>query len=377
MKKIIFTLLVCLCLGVGLFFYFKINQQTVEVIAPTKNTAKNFPDTIDATVQGTLQDQINAVQVDVSLEELEQKLDTPQPTLIPTIEVFASTLHKPLGIASLPDGRVLVSDAVGGTLTLFKDADGDFVSDEKIVVARDLAYPSGIALVGNDAYVATSDRVVMFQNVAQATKTLTPQTAVLLESKDENVAHEVFVHDNVLYISTSSRCNECVDSLPYGAILGINLVTREQRVVAQGMTSPQGLGVVNGEISFFTWAPYTHLHENDSLKFAHHDKDKQVQFKHGLHPTNFLNYNAELFPEWKGKWVVVLGGSFIETSPLGYEIGVYDNLNDFASYESLFPQSFLRNKQVRAKPHAVAIGARGEIYITDSMNGKIFVITKK
>ena len=47
-------------------------------------------------------------------------------------------------------------------ITLLRDADGDGTADQRTVFLEDLNSPFGMALVGNDFYVANTDAVVRF-----------------------------------------------------------------------------------------------------------------------------------------------------------------------------------------------------------------------
>ena len=140
-------------------------------------------------------------------------LPTPQKSLVPTVHIapakgwppgtspvaatglvvnaFASGLDHPRWLYVLPNGDVLVAesnapprpDDGGGIkglvakwimgragaavpsanrITLLRDTDGDGVADMRSALLTGLNSPFGMALVGNDLYVANTDAIVRF-----------------------------------------------------------------------------------------------------------------------------------------------------------------------------------------------------------------------
>ena len=157
-------------------------------------------------------------------------LPPPQTTLIPTVNIapakgwppgttpqaapgtrvaaFASGLDHPRWLYVLPNGDVLVAetnappkpdDAKGikgwvmglvmkragagvpsaNRITLLRDTDGDGVADVRSVLLEGLNSPFGMALVGNDLFVANSDAVLRFPYIAGATHITAPGTKVV------------------------------------------------------------------------------------------------------------------------------------------------------------------------------------------------------
>src|SRR5262245_48369099 len=140
-------------------------------------------------------------------------LPEPRQTLIPTVKVapakgwpsgvtpkaadgtrvsaFATGLQHPRWIYVLPNGDVLVAETAApkrpaegkgikgrvmasyqkkagsavpsaNRITLFRDADGDGLPETRQVFLENLNSPFGMALVGNDLYVANTDAIVRF-----------------------------------------------------------------------------------------------------------------------------------------------------------------------------------------------------------------------
>ncbi|MEO7338339.1 MAG: sorbosone dehydrogenase family protein [Caldimonas sp.] len=106
-----------------------------------------------------------------------------------TVSAFATGLDHPRWLLTLPNGDVLVAEtnappkpddgkgikgwamklvmkragagpASANRITLLRDADGDGVAETRSVLIAGLASPFGMALIGNDLYVADTDAVV-------------------------------------------------------------------------------------------------------------------------------------------------------------------------------------------------------------------------
>ena len=157
-------------------------------------------------------------------------LPPPQTTLIPTVNIapakgwppgatplaapgtrvaaFASGLDHPRWLYVLPNGDVLVAETnappkpedgrgikgwvmglvmkqagaavpSANRITLLRDTDGDGVADVRSVLLEGLNSPFGMALVGNDLFVANSDAVLRFPYTAGATHITAPGTKVV------------------------------------------------------------------------------------------------------------------------------------------------------------------------------------------------------
>jgi glucose/arabinose dehydrogenase len=76
------------------------------------------------------------------------------------ISVFAAGLVEAQGLAVSSQGDLYVSLSKVGKVVRLRDYDGDGVSDETTVIARDLDRPSGLVVDGQTLYVATAEQIV-------------------------------------------------------------------------------------------------------------------------------------------------------------------------------------------------------------------------
>src|SRR6185312_4432929 len=129
------------------------------------------------------------------------------PTAAPGLAVnaYASGFDHPRWIYVLPNGDVLVAETnrpakkpsglrawvmskvqkqagaatvSADRITLLRDADGDGIAEIKTTFLQDLKSPFGIALIGDQLYVANTDAIVRFPYQSGATRITAPGTKV-------------------------------------------------------------------------------------------------------------------------------------------------------------------------------------------------------
>ncbi|MHA3738250.1 PQQ-dependent sugar dehydrogenase [Pseudomonas sp. Eth.TT006] len=229
------------------------------------------------------------------------KLPEPNKTLIPTVNIapavgwpaggkptaaagtqvaaFAEDLDHPRWLYVLPNGDVLVaetnappkpddSSGVRGwvmkkvmgkagagvpspnRITLLRDADHDGVAETRTVFLQNLNSPFGMTLVGNDLYVADTDRLLRFHYEPGATEIKTQPIKVtdlpggtlnhhwtknVIASKD----------GSKLYVTVGSNSNVGENGLDKeegrAAIWEVDRATGNHRIFASGIRNPNGL----------------------------------------------------------------------------------------------------------------------------------------
>ena len=218
------------------------------------------------------------------------------PTAAPGLKVnaFAANLKHPRSILVLPNGDVLVAEAltvaqpitslfdyamystmkraaaVGvspNRITLLRDADGDGVAEVRNTFLEGLNQPFGMALLADTLYVGNTDGVVAFPYAAGATRIAAPGrkliefktggghwTRSLLPSPDGT---KLFAG-----VGSSSNIAENGMAIEEGraAIHEIDLASGRRRIFASGLRNPVGLA----------WEPrtgalWTVVNERDGL----------------------------------------------------------------------------------------------------------------
>lgn len=228
-------------------------------------------------------------------------LPAPNPTLIPTVKIarakgwpagetpraaaglavsaFATGLDHPRWLYVLPNGDVLVAESnapphpedgkgikglvmklimklVGAgvpsanRITLLRDANGDGIAETRTVFLEGLNSPFGMSLVGNDLYVANSDRLVRFPYRTGETQITAPGVKVIdLPAGPINhhwTKNVIASRDgSLLYVTVGSNSNVGENGVENernrAAIWEVDPATGGSRVFASGMRNPNGL----------------------------------------------------------------------------------------------------------------------------------------
>ena len=212
------------------------------------------------------------------------------------VAAFARGLEHPRWLHVLPNGDVLVAEtnapgepvrslrgwvqkqvqarAGAGVkspnrITLLRDADGDGVAETRTVFLKDLHSPFGIALVGNDLYVANTDAVLRFAYTQGATGITAPGIR-LTDLPAGEINHHwtknlIASRDGAkLYATVGSNSNVAENGMPAeegrAAIWEIDRASGEKRLFATGLRNPNGMA----------WEPqtgrlWTVVNERDEL----------------------------------------------------------------------------------------------------------------
>jgi glucose/arabinose dehydrogenase len=248
------------------------------------------------------------------------QLPPPNPTLLPTVNIapaerwsegaaptpaeglavtaFADGLDHPRWLYVLPNGDVLVAETnappkpednkgikgwimgmvmeragaavpSADRITLLRDEDGDGTVDLRSVFLDDLFSPFGMALIGNDFYVANADGVVRFPYEEGATEITAPgETVTSLPGGPINhhwTKNVIASEDGArLYATVGSNSNVAENGMAAeegrAAIWEIDPASGDKRLFATGLRNPNGL-----DWEPHTGALWTTVNERDEL----------------------------------------------------------------------------------------------------------------
>ena len=211
------------------------------------------------------------------------------------VSAFATGLEHPRWVYVLPNGDVLVAESAGppreakgikawfmqramktagsavpsaNRITLLRDADGDGTPETRTAFLEGLNSPFGMALIGNDFFVANADAIVRFRYREGDMRITDPGTKLtdlpgapnhhwtknLIASKD----------GSRLYVTVGSNSNAAEKGLEVeegrAAIWQVDPRTGSKRLFATGLRNPNGLA----------WEPvtgtlWTVVNERDEL----------------------------------------------------------------------------------------------------------------
>ena len=154
-------------------------------------------------------------------------------------------------------------------ITLLRDTNGDGVADVRSVFLQNLHSPFGMALVGNDFYVANTDGVLRFPYTEGQT-TVTAAPTLLTDLPGGNINHHwtknliASPDGKKLYATVGSNSNIGENGIEAetgrAAIWEIDRTTGEKRLFASGLRNPNGMGWAQD-----TGALWTVVNERDEL----------------------------------------------------------------------------------------------------------------
>ncbi|MGH6611593.1 MAG: PQQ-dependent sugar dehydrogenase, partial [Burkholderiaceae bacterium] len=189
-----------------------------------------------------------------------------------TVNVFAANFDHPRWLYVLPNGDVLVAetnapprpdDSKGiqgwvmkrvmkragaavpsaNRITLLRDADGDGSAEVRSVFLQGLNSPFGMALVGNDLYIANTDAVMRFPYEADQTE-ITATGVKLVDLPAGSINHHwtknviASADGSHLYVTVGSNSNVAENGMENeerrAAILEVDIAAGEARVFASG-----------------------------------------------------------------------------------------------------------------------------------------------
>ncbi len=196
------------------------------------------------------------------------------------VKAFATGLQHPRSLYVLPNGDVLVveskpppapapkrpKDIVMGwvehwatsggdtgpsnRITLLRDSKGDGTPETRSVFLDHLNSPFGVALVGNDLYVANTDAIVRYPYQEGETKITDPGT-VLTPLPGGPIDHHwtkslvASPDGSLLYVGVGSNSNITENGIEAeknrAAILEVDRATGRFRIFASGLRNPNGL----------------------------------------------------------------------------------------------------------------------------------------
>ncbi|MCP1420280.1 glucose/arabinose dehydrogenase [Pseudomonas laurylsulfativorans] len=399
------------------------------------------------------------------------QLPEPNKTLVPTVNIapaigwpegakpmaangtqvaaFAEDLDHPRWLYVLPNGDVLVAETnappkpedgkgirgwvmkkvmgragagvpSANRITLLRDKDHDGVAETRTVFVQNLNSPFGMTLVGNDLYVADTDRLVRFHYENGDTQIKSPPIKVIdlpggplnhhwtknvIASKD----------GSKLYVTVGSNSNVAENGMDKeegrAAIWEVDRATGQHRIFASGLRNPNGMA---WEPS--TGALWTAVNERDEIgsdlvpdyitsvkdgafygwPFSYYGQHVDIR----VEPQNPDLVAKAIAPDYAvGPHTASLGLTFAENSKLpapftqGAFIGQHGSWNrePHSGYKVIFVpfsagkpvgkpvevlSGFLNDKeQAMGRPVGVVIDQQGDLLVADDVGNKVWRVS--
>jgi glucose/arabinose dehydrogenase len=375
--------------------------------------------------------------------------ETPTPAAGWRVTAFASGLDHPRWLYQLPNGDVLVAESnappkppgMGGgirgwiqghfmkragartpsanRITLLRDADGDGVAELKTPLLENLRSPFGMALVGDQLYVANADAVVRVPYKKGDTRIAAAPTKVadLPAGRNHHWTKSMIANADGtrLYVGVGSNSNVAEHGMQEeqnrAAVLEVDPATGGTRIFASGLRNPVGIdfnpvtrelwvsvnerdeigddlvpdymtSVKNG--GFYGW-PYSYYGQHVDARVEPQRpelvaKAIKPDYALGSHSASLgLTFvrGTGLGADLEGGAIIGQHGSWNRDPPAGYRV-IFVPFRDGkpAGMPQVILGGFLDDKgQARGRPVGVLVDGKGGLLVADDVGNVIWRMT--
>jgi glucose/arabinose dehydrogenase len=372
---------------------------------------------------------------------------TPTPATGFAVNALATGLEHPRWLYVLPNGDVLVAETnrpptedpatnpIRGALmkaafekagsavpsanriTLLRDADGDGVAETRTVFLQNLMSPFGMALIGNDFYVANADAIMRFPyRRGDLRIDATPVKLADLPGAPRNHHWTKSLLANrdgtKLYVGVGSNSNVAEHGMEIeagrAAVHEIDVKTGADRIFASGIRNPVGLAwqpqsgvlwaVANErdelgsdlvpdyltsvrEGAFYGW-PYSYYGAHVDTRVQPQDPALVARaiapdYALGAHVASLglAFYDGRLLPARYGNGAFIgLHGSWNRDPPSGYKVVFVPFADGQPSgpMEDVLTGFLDAQGQARGRPVGVVVDRRGAVLVADDVGNAIW-----
>lgn len=363
-----------------------------------------------------------------------------------TITAIATDLRIPRQTLVLPNGDILVAEGRGGNasalkpkdviagfikakgntqvksgnrLTLLRDSDGDGIYEEKGIFAENLNAPYGLALVGNNLYVANQDALVRFNyEDGQTRADGTPEKLVdLPKAINHHWTKSLTASEDgrFLYVGIGSNSNITERGMEAevdrAMVWQIDAQTGAYKPYATGLRNPTALAIQPGtgvlwavvnerdelgpnlvpdyltsvkEGGFYGW-PWAYWGKNVDPRVRPENPDKVAQsitpdYSLGAHVAALgVAFSSEVMgPEFTDGVFVGEHGSWNRSNPVGYRVSFVPFRDGRPAGQPIDFVSGFRGEdgKTRGRPVGVTVDPRGALIVADDLSNTIWRVVR-
>ncbi len=359
-----------------------------------------------------------------------QLIDTSENNLVIdsrfSIEIFASDIDSPRQMAEDGEGRIYVGSRRSGEIFALIDSDNNGQVDEKILIANNLTFATGISFFDGDLFFSEINKIWKIENINSYFNSdlkILPEKILVTADlpSDEWHGWKWIKHDKKgnLYTNVGAPCNVCLkEDKRYATILRLN--NNSWDFVARGVRNSVGFDFhPRAEKLYFTdngrdWLgddspscelnrvdedggfygfPYKHAANvvdpefgniNSGFKFI----DPILELGAHVAPTGIAFYDGTMFPEeFQENLFITLHGSWNRTQKVGYKVirVIFNEAGDVEASED-FITGWLHSsidedgnvvETVFGRPSAPFIMSDGSMLISDDKANLIYRVVLK
>jgi glucose/arabinose dehydrogenase len=345
-----------------------------------------------------------------------------------SINLFARELGKVRAMTFDLDGNLYATIIDQGKLVVLRDLDDDGRSDVTATLLSDLKSPHGIEIACPESstgcllFLAETDKVTRYDLDSNSMTLLNPQIIVELPSDGFHFTRSILLRNfngtNAILTSIGSSCNVCNESnekrakilisdidgfkttefasglrnavfMTYNPENGDIYATENGRDYLGDNVPPDEVNLIE-ENNFYGW-PYCY---GDNIIDRTFDTSRKaddacsraippkIQIQAHSAPLGLRFMRPSIVEQWgedyKNNLFVAYHGSWNRSTPTGYKV-VRFKLNEDGTFgeEQDFITGFLdSNNEVKGRPVDIIFSKKGEMFITDDKEGRIYRVVK-
>ena len=327
-----------------------------------------------------------------------------------SLSVYTDAVPNARQMAETESGILFVGTRRAGRLyAVVPTADG---APEVVAFAKDLTMPSGLAVLGNDLYVAALDRVLRYPDIETSFRE-SPKPEVVTDALPDKYHHGwkylSVGPDGFLYVPVGAPCNICKSADErFASILRMSPRTGAATIYAHGVRNSVGMAwhPVTDELWFTdngrdmmgddippeevnrvaeagTHFGYPHIHgaaiRDPEFGKQHDPADyvpPEIEIQAHAAAIGMDFYTGEQFgPDYANALFIAEHGSWNRSSKVGYRVSVVRFSDDEPEYAP-FVDVWLDGEKASGRPADVLAARDGTLLISDDQGGRIYRVTR-
>ncbi|MDO6514088.1 sorbosone dehydrogenase family protein [Neptuniibacter sp. 2_MG-2023] len=317
-------------------------------------------------------------------------------------------------LALAKDGTLFAGSRRAGNLYGFIDQDKDGIYEQTLILATELNMPSGIAVKGNDLYVAEVSRILRYKEVLPLKPSSTPTPEIYYDKLPDKTHHGwkylKFGPDEALYFNIGAPCNICLPEQPFATIMKLDN-HKNTTLIAQGVRNSVGFAwnPLNQQL-WFTENGRDHLGDDQPSDELNHVTDNGEHFGYPFFHAQGLadpKYGKKQYTDQQplsytpaayklGAHVAPLGmtfsvnasteaqqtlyiaehGSWNRSQKVGYRVVELQIKNNKVISHKPFISGWLKNEKYWGRPNDIIETPEGSLLISDDHAGVIYRLSK-